>query len=157
MKHRELWSYSCNSSPRDIEKLRSKSVYLEENNDGSLICEARLLAKYYHCDSGIPEDTNREPFLYFITSDASQYLLATAYPELHATYYQETAHKEELWTGYKDVYFDDDIEMAEIYEHPDENKLGLTMNEYAKIYYMGELSDLVKWNGEHMEVIKYKD
>ena len=157
MKHRELWTYSCDATPKQIEKLLSRSSYLADNNDGKLICEARLLAQYYHCDSGLPEDKNREPILYFITSDASQYLLATSYPELHAMYYQETAHKEELWTGYKDVYFDDDIEMAQIYEHPEENTMKLATNEYAKVFYMGELADLVKWNGETLEAIKYKD
>jgi len=33
----------------------------------------------------------------------------------------------------------------------------LATNEYAKVFYMGELADLVKWNGETLEAIKYKD
>lgn len=47
--------------------------------------------------------------------------------------------------------------MAKLYEHPEENILNLEINEYAKIYYMGELTDLVKWDGEKLEVIKYKE
>lgn len=156
MKHQELWSYSCQYDQRKIEKLLSKTKSLTENNDGLLICEARLLAQKYHCNLGIPEDIN-PCYFEFITSDASQYLLAQEFPQLHAIYYQETTQKENLWTGYKDVYYDDDIEMAKLYEHPEENILNLEINEYAKIYYMGELTDLVKWDGEKLEVIKYKE
>ena len=159
MKHRELWSYQSKFAPRQIEKLLSKSHNLAENNDGLLICEARLLAKYYHCDSGLPEDCNRYPFFYFITSDASQYFLAASYPELHAIYYTETAPKEDLWKGYKEIWWDDEDEqtMAYYYEHPEENTLELQPNEYALIYVNGELSDLVKWDGKRNDVIKYKE
>ena len=149
MKHREMW-HSTNIERHKIEKLLSKSHTLENNNDGLLICEAYLLSAA--CNS------KQKMEFQFITADASQYLLASAYSDrLHPVYYKETAPKEDLWTGYKEVYFDDDVEMAQIYEHPDKNVLNLDVNEYALIYYEGELSDIIKWTGEHYDVLKYKE
>lgn len=145
MKHQELWSQT-NIIRNRIEKLLSKSPQLEENNDGLLICEALLLSK-----------ANKQP-VEFITADASQYLLAANYDlHLNAIYYKETAPKENLWTGYKEIYYTDSNKMAQLYEHPETNTLDLDVNEYALIYLDNELVDLIKWTGDNNEIIKYKE
>lgn len=145
MKHQELWRAECTEWCK-VEKLLSKSHTLQNNNDSLLICEARLIAK------------NSQP-IQFITSDASQYLLAKAFKELEAIFYKETQHKEDLWCGYKDLWFDEDTsdELASLYEHPESNVFGLEVNEYAFIHLEGELTDIIKWTGKQYEVIKYKN
>lgn len=145
MKHTELWREEY-TEWRKVEKLLSKSHTLQNNNDSLLICEARLIAK------------SSQP-IQFITSDASQYLLAKGFKELEAIFYKETQHKEDLWCGYQDLWFDEESsdELASLYEHPEINTFGLAVNEYAFIHVEGELSDIIKWNGQQYEVIKYKN
>ena len=145
MKHTELWREEY-TEWRKIEKLLSKSHTLQDNNDSLLICEARLIAK------------SSQP-IQFITSDASQYLLAKGFKELQAIFYKETQHKEDLWCGYQELWFDEESsdELASLYEHPEINTFGLAVNEYAFIHVEGELSDIIKWNGQQYEVIKYKN
>ena len=146
MKHREMWR-TTNIERHKIERLLAKSHTLENNNDGLLICEAYLLSNSMSHKSTAEFE--------FITADASQYLLASTYDnKIHPVYYKETAPKEDLWTGYQEIYFDDDIEMAQIYEHPDVNTMHLDINEYALIYYDGELSDILRWTGDHYETLK---
>ncbi len=155
MQHREMWHEEYTDWSR-VQKLLNHTPTLQDSNDSLLICEARILAAKRKTNMGIPEDSN--PLIFeFITGDASQYLLANAFPQLHAQYYKETSHKENLWKGYREIYFDDDTEMAQLYEHPEKNSLLLEPNEYALIYYMGQLSDLIKWDGTKYEVIKYKE
>ena len=143
MKHREMWR-ETGIQRRRIEKLLSKSPNLEDKNDSLLICEARLLAAQ-HKD------------IEFVTADASEYLLASSYKEIHAVYYKETAPKEDLWKGYQEIYFDDDLEMAQLYEHPEVNSLHLEVNEYAFLYYDAEIADIVRWDGEQYVSLKYKE
>ena len=95
MSHRDLWR-TCNTNWDAVVRLLNKrsSASLRDNNDSYLICEARYLA--------------RRDKIQFITSDAAQYLLACGFPSLHAVYYKETSHKENLWKGYQDVNLDDE-------------------------------------------------
>lgn len=153
MSHRDMWTENYADWGR-VEKLLSKSPTLQDNNDSRLICEARILAASEKTNLGIAEDMNPKIFQ-FITADASQFLLACGWPQLHATYYNETSNKEDLWKGYKECHLND-LQLAEFYEHPDTNILGLEINEYALIYLNDELVDLTKWDGTKNEVIKYK-
>ena len=140
-----LWSAVW--APRNkVRKILNKNSNLEDSNDSLLICEALFLADYYKTNLGLAEDSN--PLMFqFITADACQYLIANAYPQLHATYWKETSHKENLWKGYQTFNLNDK-ELAHYYENPEENTLNLDNNEYAILYHNNELIDLVKWNGE---------
>lgn len=140
MSHKDLWRANDANWTR-VEKLLQKSPTLQDNNDSRLICEARLLAK---------------PDIEFITGDSAQYLLACGFPSLHAVYYKETSHKENLWKGYQDVNLDDE-QLADFYEHPERNTLGLQINEYAIIHNNGNVVDWIKWDGEKNEIIKFKN
>lgn len=68
------------------------------------------------------------------------------------------AHKEGLWKGFKNIDFgSDEKALADYYEHPETNTLGLEINEYAALKLNNEIVDLVKWDGNKNEVIKYKN
>lgn len=154
MSHKDMWSQNYEVNWGRIEKLLSKSPTLRDNNDSRLICEARLLAAKSKCNLGIPEDSN--PLLFhFITSDATQYLNACNWPQLHAEYYSETTPKEDLWKGYQELDLDDET-LANFYEHLTDNTLNLKINEYAIIKQNDQVIDLIKWDGNKNEVIKYK-
>ena len=153
MSHRDMWVEHYADWGR-VEKLLSKSPTLQDNNDSRLICEARLLAKAEHTNLGLAEDMNPRIFQ-FVTADAAQFLLACGWPQLHATYYNETSYKEALWKGYREFHLNEQ-ELANFYEHTEENTLGLLVNEYAMIYLNDEIVDLTKWDGTKNEVIKYK-
>lgn len=153
MSHRDMWIENCANWGR-VEKLLSKSPTLQDNNDSRLICEARLLAASEKTNLGIPEDMNPKVFK-FITADASQFLLACGWPQLHATYYNETSYKEALWKGYQEFHLTE-AELASFYENSEKNTLNLKTNEYAIIYLENEIVDLIKWDGSKNEIIKYK-
>ena len=140
MSNLDLWR-TPQSNWRKVQRLLNKSATLPDKNDSILICEARLLAK---------------PTIQFITSDSAQYLLARTFTELTPVYFKETSNRENLWKGYKDVNFTDE-QLAEFYEHPEDNSLGLSVNEYAIIHNNGNIVDWIKWDGEKNEVIKYKN
>ena len=135
-------------APQDkVRKILARNSILQDNNDGLLISEALYLSS--KC---IGNDSTFQ----FITADACQYLLAKNFDQLNATYYKETAHKENLWKGYQ-TFFLTDKELANYYEHAETNTLGLVNNEYAVLHHNNEVIDLVKWNGEINEVVKYKE
>ena len=116
---------------------------LENNNDSYIIAEAILYAQKH------------KQKVQFITADACQYLIAQSYPKyLIVQYYSDTSKIENLWTGYKDLYLNDE-ELATLYDNPDTNTLGLEVNEYAIIHNNGNVVDWIKWDGEKNEIIKY--
>jgi hypothetical protein len=120
---------------------------LQDNNDSILICEAVITARK------IKERVE------FITSDSSQYFLACKFIDvINPIYYKDTAHREGLWKGYKEIDFGSDEQaLANYYEHPETNTIGLEINEYAALKLNDEIVDLVKWDGSKNEVIKYKN
>lgn len=143
MSHRDLWETCCLNQTQ-IDKILYKTNYLPDSNDSRLICEAEIIA----------EQNKRN--IYFITSDASQYLLANNFKKLYSTYWKDTSHKESLWKGYQEVELDDD-RLSCLYSNPEINLLQLEENEYAIIKHNGEVVDWIKWDGLKNEVIKYKN
>ena len=139
MSNTDLWRTEETNWSK-VRKLLEKTPTLEDRHDSLLICEARLLAKQYEVQ--------------FVTADAAQYLLARGFSELNPLYYNETVHKENLWKGFKNVCLNDE-QLADYYEHPDTNTLGLERNEYAIIHNNGNVVDWTKWDGQKNEIIKY--
>jgi len=109
MSHRDLWETCCLNQTQ-IDKILYKTNYLPDSNDSRLICEAEIIA----------EQNKRN--IYFITSDASQYLLANNFKKLYSTYWKDTSHKESLWKGYQEVELDDD-RLSCLYSNPEINLL----------------------------------
>ena len=136
LSHRDLWV--------DVDiQFQDKDI----NNDKKLILQAQKIAKHtYH------QKIN------FITSDAAQYLRAINIKELNVIYYREHQEKENLWTGFKDITYYLDEDFNKLYDHPENNTLQLLPNEYCILRNMeGTIVDLVKWDGQTSQIIKYKN
>ena len=120
--------------------------YLEKNNDGYIIAESVLMAKKLKCQ------------IKFCTSDLSQALLAQNFSNyLKIEYYKETAIKENLWNGITKFYLNATTSEY-IYNHPEDNKLDLAINEYSLLLDgQGEVSDIIKWDGTTYAVVNYKN
>lgn len=146
MDHQDLWT-EPKSNWRKINRLLKHSPELQDNNDSKLICEAVLLAR------------KSKERIEFVTADSSQFFLACKFIDwINPEYYKDMAHKEGLWKGFKDIDFGSDEQaLADYYEHPETNALGLEINEYAALKLNNEIVDLVKWDGNKNEVIKYKN
>jgi len=144
MDHRNLWK-TPDTNWKRLHRLLNKTHCLQDNNDSMLICEAVLI-------------TNEKEKVIFVTSDSSQFLLALHfYDAINTEYYKDMAYKEGLWKGYQEINFVDDEALAFYYEHLDDNLLDLKTNEYAILKVQNEIVDLVKWDGNKNEVIKYKN
>lgn len=116
---------------------------LEDINDNYIIVEALLYARKH------------KQKINFITADSCQYLIAKSYSKyLNVQYYSDTSKKENLWTGYKELYLNE-AELIALYDNPNINTLNLEINEYAIIHNDGNVVDLIKWDGEKNEIIKY--
>lgn len=117
----------------------------EKSNDNKILWDAILFAR----------KTKQQ--VNFFTADACQYLAACLYPkELVVCYYNETNKQENLWKGYQDIFLTDD-DVNTFYQHPEINTFGLAVNEYAILYHNNEQIDIIKWNGEKYQSLKYKD
>lgn len=64
--------------------------------------------------------------------------------------------KEDIYTGWKRVSLMDD-ELAQLYSNPEANLCGLKTNEYLIVEDKdGKVVDKLKWNGETLSKIQYK-
>lgn len=126
----------------ELERVMKKHRFLERKNDSLLICEAVLLSKKYS--------------VIFITQDACQYLIIKdRFPQIKVEYFDEEKYKENLWKGYTTLEPTEE-ELDSIYCNPENNILGLRVNEYAIIYNNGKIGDIIKWNGETYSTLNYK-
>lgn len=122
-----------------------KNKYLvPDNPDSIIIAESVLVAR------------KNKAVVHFVTSDLLQALIAEQFKELYVEYYQETNLKEHLWTGFKDCLVSDTT-LSHLYENLNNNILDLTTNEYAVLRQNEKVVDLIKWNGETYDTLKYKD
>ena len=110
-----------------------------------MLCEAELLA----------QETGEK--IQFVTADGAQYLFASEMPHLQALFYESRNEKnEETYCGWSRHYLDDE-KMNLLYSDPKMNILDCRINEYAQIYQGQELRDIVRWDGNEYQPIKYKD
>lgn len=63
---------------------------------------------------------------------------------------------EDFYKGYKEIDITEN-EIAQIYENTDENLYGLHTNEYLIVKLNGEVKDKLRWNGEKLVKLKYKN
>lgn len=132
-------------SQHKVDKLLKKYNFLRNINDHRIVCEAELLAQ----DSGDK--------VQFVTADGAQYLFAGRMPHLQAELYNEKLIlNEEEYCGWSRHYLEDD-KMALLYSDPKMNILKCKTNEYAEIYQGKELKDIIRWDGNEYQPIRYKD
>lgn len=132
-------------SQRKVDKLLKKYDFLRDINDHRMLCEAELLA----------QETGEK--VQFVTSDGAQYLFASEMPHLQALFYEGRNEKnEETYCGWSRHYLNDE-KMNLLYSDPKMNILDCKINEYAQIYQGQELRDIVRWDGNEYQPIKYKD
>ena len=132
-------------SQRKVDKLLKKYDFLRDINDHRMLCEAELLA----------QETGEK--VQFVTADGAQYLFASEMPHLQALFYESRNKKnEETYCGWSRHYLDDK-KMNLLYSDPKMNILNCKINEYAQIYQGQELKDILRWDGNEYQPIKYKD
>lgn len=130
-------------SQREVDKILKKFDFLRDINDHRIICEAEILARH-------------EEKVQFITADGAQYLFASKMPHLTTLFYKEIYNEEEEYCGWSRHYLDDN-KMNLLYSDPKMNILNCKVNEYAQIYQGQELKDILRWDGNEYQPIKYKD
>lgn len=129
-------------SQREIDRLLKKYNFLSNINDHRIICEAEILAK--------------QEEVQFVTADGAQYLFASRLPHLTVLFYHEAHTVEDEYCGWSRHYLDDN-KMNLLYSDPKMNILNCKINEYAQIYQGQELKDILRWDGNEYQPIKYKD
>ena len=130
-------------SQKEVEKLLKKFSFLRDINDHRIICEAELLAKY-------GEEVQ------FVTADGAQYLFASKMPHLTTLFCNEIHTDESEYCGWSRHYLDNN-KMNLLYSDSKMNILNCKINEYAQIYQGQELKDILRWDGNEYQPIKYKD
>jgi len=63
---------------------------------------------------------------------------------------------EEIYKGYKEINITEN-ELARIYENADKNLYDLHINEYLIVRLAGEVKDKLRWNGNKLVKLKYKN
>ena len=126
---------TCNQ--RKVNRLLHKYNFLNDINDHRLICECKL--------SGISD-------IIFITSDVAQYILAQRV--VKAEYYQAASKGSTEYCGWQ-KYHPNDEEMTELYSNPSNNILGALTNQFVEIYEENHLKDILQWDGECYQRLKY--
>ena len=130
-------------SQKEVEKLLKKFNFLLNINDHRIICEAELLAKH-------GEEVQ------FVTADGAQYLFASKMPHLTTLFCNEIHTDESEYCGWSRHYLDYN-KMNLLYSDSKMNILNCKINEYAQIYQGQELKDILRWDGNEYQPIKYKD
>ena len=130
-------------SQKRVNKLLKHYDFLSDINDHKLLCEAAILAE--------------EEQLKFITSDGAQYLFAQHIPNLNPFFFEDQNEQNNIidYCGWG-KYYPNDIELASLYAHPENNILNAKINEYCEIFIDDELKDILIWDGNHYRNLKYK-
>lgn len=131
-----------------IEKVFKEYDFLSDINDHYLLCEAVLLKRKY-----------RDSDVYFITSDMALYLFSCEFEELIPFYLPEEKHLTDNldnWIGWNKYYPSKDCLNA-IYLNKNINHLDAKINEYCAIHEGQDLKDILRWDGEEYQPLRYKD
>lgn len=127
-------------SQKEIEKIFKKNNCLMDINDHKMICEALHL--------------NKQTEVNFVTSDCAQLTFARTLG-LKTTYFTvEEEKKQEEYCGWRKFSPTED-ELVSLYSEPTKNILNANINEYCEIYESDELKDILRWNGEKYETLKW--
>lgn len=129
---------------KTIERALRRFDFLENINDHKIIINAELLGK---------KDT-----VYFVTSDATQYLLAQQMPHLQVIFLQDTENENDSTTSEYcgwGKYYPDERQMNFLYSDPKINILGCHINEFAEIFENDKLKDILFWDGNQYQPLTY--
>lgn len=131
-------------SQKQIHGIFKKYNFLSDINDHKILCEAVLISR------------NKNKIVNFITSDGAQYLFACRIPELNCIFYDGmNQSNEEEYCGWG-KYYPNQSQLNLLYSDPKINSLKCKVNEYAEIYQGKELKDILRWDGNQYQSIKYK-
>lgn len=133
---------------RQVKKILKKhSDILGENNDSKLIAQA------------IAVSAQLKTTTLFVTSDGCAYNIAKTlmhfYPNFIAVWFEVDTNALSLWSGATEYELNEE-QLADFYQHPEQNILNAKVNEYCKIMHNGEVCDIYVWNGTKYERLKYK-
>ena len=131
-----------------IEKVFREYDFLSDINDHYLLCEAVLLKRKY-----------KDSDVYFITSDMALYLFSCEFEELIPFYLPEEKHLTDNldnWIGWNKYYPSKDCLNA-LYLNKNINHLDAKINEYCVIHEGQDLKDILRWDGEEYQPLRYKD
>lgn len=131
-----------------IEKVFREYDFLSNINDHYLLCEAVLLKRKY-----------KDSDVYFITSDMALYLFSCEFEELIPFYLPEEKHLTDNldnWIGWNKYYPSKDCLNA-LYLNKNINHLDAKINEYCVIHEGQDLKDILRWDGEEYQPLRYKD
>ena len=129
---------------KKIEKMMKRYSFLTPINDHFLLCEANILGE------------EKNEFVNFITSDGALYLFAQHLSHLNAIFFDANESQEENYCGWQD-YTPTDLEMIELYSHPERNVLKAKTNQFLKIFEDGQIKDVLFWDGKIHRKIGYKE
>lgn len=131
-----------------IEKVFKEYDFLSDINDHYLLCEAVLLKRKY-----------KDSDVYFITSDMALYLFSCEFEELIPFYLPEEKHLTDNldnWIGWNKYYPSKDC-LSALYLNKNINHLNAKINEYCVIHEGQDLKDILRWDGEEYQPLRYKD
>lgn len=129
-------------SKTELDRIRKRSMFLEEKNDHWLICEALILSK--------------KSSVNFYTSDGCLYLLVkNEFPELTAVFVEEEPL--EVWNGYREVIPTEQQWKKLLDKSNHENIFDALMNEYIILLKTDGSRDIVRWSGIDYVQLGYKN
>ena len=131
-----------------IEKVFKEYDFLSDINDHYLLCEAVLLKRKY-----------KDSDVFFITSDMALYLFSCEFEELIPFYLPEEKHLTDNldnWIGWNKYYPSKDC-LSALYLNKNINHLNAKINEYCVIHEGQDLKDILRWDGEEYQPLRYKD
>ena len=131
-------------SQKKINHLLKKYNFLTNINDHHILCEAELL--------GIEKRTK----VNFITSDSAQFLFSNQLPHINAIFYKKNEKDENEYCGWIDCH-PTDLQMVELYSHPEHNIFEAKTNQFIKIFENDTLKDIQFWNGKQYRKLNYKE
>lgn len=133
----------CIAPQNKIERILKGYKFLSNINDHCLLCEAIWLQK----------ELNKE--VNFITSDGALALFARQIPGIGSIFWENEKpllSKEYIGWG---KYYPHEKQFAEIYSSPQFNTLNATINEYCELFEGSELKDIMRWDGQRYNPLKY--
>lgn len=120
-----------------------KSHGLPQNNDGLILAEAIYLAK---CEGEIVNFYTADSVLYLLACDCGMVI----------PHYTGQQKQEKTWSGWGKYYPTVD-ELALLYSDPKVNILKARTNEYCEVFVEDQLKDVLRWDGQRYQKLKYKD
>lgn len=125
-----------------ILKIFKAHPFLMDINDHYILCEAFYLNKYNAIE--------------FVTSDAAQLIFARELG-LKTTYFpdENSRSKSEEYKGWKKVN-PTEAQLAELYSNLENNIFDAKINEFIEIYENNVLKDILFWDGNRYNNLKYQ-